>query len=141
MRRTKTDMRRVVFALLVCVTLLSGCEEAQAEPARETEQETAGETDGESATEAVGSIRTDRDVEIAAELLTEAAEVRERIDAGMTLLYTGEEAVIDGRDCMLFALGTEHEEQFVREYLYGVCDNLIYAYDALADAWSPLGMG
>lgn len=59
----------------------------------------------------------------------------------MTLLYTGEEVSIDGRDCMLFALGTDSGEQFVTEYFYSVCDNLIYAYDALSDTWNVLGMG
>lgn len=27
-------------------------------------------------------------------------------------------------------LGTDHDDQFVREQLYGVCDNLIYIHDA-----------
>ena len=87
------------------------------------------------------TVRTERDIEIATELLSEAAEVQERLGAGMTLLYTGEEVNIEGRECMLFALGTDNGDQFVREYLYGVCDNLIYAYDALSDTWSVLGMG
>ena len=81
----------------------------------------------------------DKDVQIARELLTEASEVRERMAQGMTLLYTGEHQTIEGRDCRIFALGTNHEEQFVREFYYGVCDNLIYAYDALTDTWSTLG--
>ena len=88
-----------------------------------------------------GSARTERDIEIATELLSEAAEVQERLGEGMTLLYTGEEVSIDGRDCMLFALGTDSGEQFVTEYFYSVCDNLIYAYDALSDTWNVLGMG
>lgn len=87
------------------------------------------------------TMRTERDIEIATELLSEAAEVQERLGAGMTLLYTGEEINIEGRECMLFALGTDNGDQFVREYLYGVCDNLIYAYDALSDTWSVFGMG
>ena len=81
----------------------------------------------------------DKNVQIARELLTEASEVRERMANGMTLLYTGEHQTIEGRDCLLFALGTEHDDQFVREFYYGVCDNLIYAYDAVTDTWSALG--
>lgn len=80
----------------------------------------------------------DKNVQIARELLTEADEVRERMSLGMTLLYTGEHQTIDGRDCFIFALGTDHDGQFVREYLYGVCDNLIYTYDAIADSWTTL---
>lgn len=86
-----------------------------------------------------GSGAEDRNVQIARELLTEAAEVRDRMLQGMTLLYTGEHQTVEGRDCYIFALGTDREEQFVREYLYGVCDNLIYVYDAVTDTWSALG--
>ena len=85
--------------------------------------------------------RTEKDIEIASRLLSESAEVSERIEASMVLLYIGEEVTIDDRECMLFALGTDNDGQFVREYLYGVCDNLIYAYDALTDMWSQLAMG
>lgn len=37
---------------------------------------------------------------------------------------------------MLFALGTDSDEQFVQEKLYGVCDNRGYAYDVMGDAWN-----
>lgn len=81
----------------------------------------------------------DKNVQIARELLSDADEVSRRMADGMSLIYTGEHQVIDGRDCMIFALGTDREDQFVREYYYGVCDNLIYTYDAISDAWSVLG--
>lgn len=83
----------------------------------------------------------DKNIKIATEILMESAEVSERVKQGMTLLYTEEKQIIDGRECYIFALGTNHEEQFVREYLYGVCDNLIYSYDALNDSWNVLGVG
>lgn len=83
----------------------------------------------------------DKNVEIAAEILLESAEVSERVKQGMTLMYTEEKQIIDGRECYIFTLGTNHEGQFVREYLYGVCDNLIYSYDALNDLWNVLGVG
>ncbi len=83
----------------------------------------------------------DKNITIATEILLESAEVSERVKQGMTLLYTEEKQIIDGRECYIFALGTNHEEQFVREYLYGVCDNLIYSYDALNDSWNVLGVG
>lgn len=81
----------------------------------------------------------DKNVQIARELLIESDQVRERMTQGMSLLYTGEHQTIEGRDCWIFALGTEHGDQFVREYLYGVCDNLIYTYDVISDTWSVLG--
>ncbi len=83
----------------------------------------------------------DKNVKIAAEILLEAAEVSERVKQGMTLMYTEEKQIIDGRECYIFALGTNRDEQFVREYLYGVCDNLIYSYDAVNDLWNVLGAG
>ncbi len=81
------------------------------------------------------------DVMIAYGLLLEADKVKHYIDKGMTLQYTGQKQVIDGRQCWIFALGTEHGDQFVREFYYGVCDNLIYCYDAVSDTWDTLGAG
>lgn len=81
----------------------------------------------------------DKNVQIARELLAEAEPVRQRMAQGMVLLYTGERETIEGRDCWVFALGTDHDGQFVREALYGVCDNLIYTYDVIFDQWSILG--
>lgn len=82
---------------------------------------------------------TQDDVMIAYGLLLEADEVQSYVNLGMTLQYTGQIQVIDGRSCWIFALGTDHEEQFVRELYYGVCDNLIYSYDAITDTWTALG--
>lgn len=80
----------------------------------------------------------DKDVQIAHELLSEVGQVREHMAQGMILLYTGERQTVEGRNCLIFALGTVRDEQFVREYLYGVCDNLIYTYDAINDVWTVL---
>lgn len=82
---------------------------------------------------------TQDDVMIAYGLLLEADEVQSYVNLGMTLQYTGQIQVIDGRSCWIFALGTDHEDQFVRELYYGVCDNLIYSYDAITDTWTALG--
>ena len=79
-------------------------------------------------------------VRIATELLLEADEVRYYSEElGLTLLYLDEHRVIEGRPCLLFALGTDSEEQFIRERYYGVCDNLVYSYDAISDTWSTVG--
>lgn len=82
---------------------------------------------------------TQDDVMIAYGLLLEADEVQSYVNLGMTLQYTGQIQVIDGHSCWIFALGTDHEDQFVRELYYGVCDNLIYSYDAITDTWTALG--
>ena len=95
-----------------------------------------------------GDVENDRvltddetDIRIATELLCGTDEVSYYLGLGMSVQYTGEHEVIDGHDCWIFALGTEHDGQFVRELYYGVCDNLIYSYDAVSDAWNVLGAG
>ena len=81
----------------------------------------------------------ERSVQIATEILLEADEVKDAVEHGMKIMYTGNTQMIEGRTCLLFALGTEREDQFVRERYYGVCDNLIYVYDAASDTWAVLG--
>lgn len=78
-------------------------------------------------------------VQIATEILLETAEVKDAIERGMKIMYTGDTQMIEGRTCLLFALGTDSEEQFVRERYYGVCDDLVYSYDAISDTWSAVG--
>ena len=70
------------------------------------------------------------------EALLEYGEVRQGLENGMKLMYTGESEIINGGSCMLFVLGTDNGEQFVQEQLYGVCDNLIYIYDVFTDTWN-----
>ena len=81
----------------------------------------------------------ERSVQIATEILLEADEVKDAVKGGMKIMYTGDTQMIEGRTCLLFALGTDREDQFVRERYYGVCDNLIYVYDAVSDTWAVLG--
>ena len=82
----------------------------------------------------------ERSVEIAMEILRETDEVKWAMEHGMKLMYTGDMQTIAGRCCLLFALGTDHDGQFVKEQIYGVCDNLVFAYDALNDTWTVLGV-
>ena len=77
-------------------------------------------------------------IEIGLEILQEIDEVRQGLEQGMSLMYIGNTDEIDGGCCMLFALGTDSDEQFVQEQLYGVCDNRVYAYDVMGDAWNIL---
>ena len=81
----------------------------------------------------------ERSVRIATEILLEADEVKDAVKRGMKIMYTGDTQMIEGRTCLLFALGTDREDQFVRECYYGVCDNLIYVYDEVSDTWAVLG--
>lgn len=60
--------------------------------------------------------------------------VQDYINSGMSVQYTGETEIIEGKPCMVFALGTDRDDQFVRERYYAVCDNLVYSYDAEGDA-------
>lgn len=83
----------------------------------------------------------DKNVTIAREILLESQEVQYYINIGMSVQYTGQIQEIYGRPCWIFALGTNRDDQFVRERYYGVCDNLVYCYDALNDTWEVLGNG
>ena len=78
---------------------------------------------------------------IASELLRETEDVKNLMESGMSLLYTGITERIDGRPCMVFALGTDHDDAFVQERQYAVSDNTVYIYDMENDAWNILGMG
>ena len=78
-------------------------------------------------------------VQIATEILLEADEVKKAVESGMKIIYTGDTQMIEGQICLLFALGTDREDQFVRERYYGVCDNIIYVYDSVSDTWTALG--
>ena len=60
---------------------------------------------------------------------------------GMSVWYDGTKEMIDGKECLVFVLGTEHEECIVRENYYAVSDNQVYYYDAISDAWNILGAG
>lgn len=98
-------------------------------------QETAGVYDFSTYEE----VPDERSIQIATELLLETEEVKQAVMQGMKVMYTGDTQWIEGRPCLLFALGTDSEEQFVRERYYGVCDNLVYSYDAISDTWSTVG--
>ena len=79
-------------------------------------------------------------VEAAMELFRENEKIKAFLQQGMKLMYTGDKQLVNGRTCLLFALGTDHDGHFVREQLYGVCDNLIYVYDVVNNTWSVLDL-
>ena len=80
-------------------------------------------------------------VENARSLLLATDEVGDALQRGMQLLFTGDTQRIDDHDCLLFALGTDHEEQFVRKQLYAVSGDQIYIYLPESDTWQVLGQG
>lgn len=79
--------------------------------------------------------------ETARELLLATDEVQTALERGMKLLDTGDTQTIEGRPCLLFALGTDRENQFVRERYYAVSEERIYVYSPESDSWGRLGDG
>ena len=75
------------------------------------------------------------DIRIAREQLSETDEVSYCLGLGMSLWYTGTEEYIEGRNCPVFVLGTDHEDYFTKEHYYAVGDNVVYYYDPSGDAW------
>lgn len=81
------------------------------------------------------------DIRIAREQLSVTDEVSYYLGLGMSLWYTGTEEYIEGRNCPVFVLGTDHEDHFTKEHYYAVGDNVVYYYDPSGDAWLLLGSG
>ena len=75
------------------------------------------------------------DIRIAREQLSETDEVSYYLGLGMSLWYTGTAEYIEGRNCPVFVLGTDHEDYFTKEHYYAVGDNVVYYYDPSGDAW------
>lgn len=67
-------------------------------------------------------------------------EIQEHLDTGMSILFTGETTIIDGEKYYEIALGTNHEEIFVREIYYAVniTTGQVYKYDILNDLWEEI---
>ena len=70
-------------------------------------------------------------------LIEDIDEIQEYLYSGMSLLLTGEIIIIDGWECYEFALGTNHEDNFVREIYYAVNLDLgkVFEYNVLDDIW------
>lgn len=73
----------------------------------------------------------------------EVEVIKDYLNAGMAMLITGETIFLDGELCYLVSLGTNHEEQFVKEFHFAVNTSMreIYQYDVLTDVWEPLAKG
>ena len=75
------------------------------------------------------------DINIARDLIAQTDEGSYYLGLGMSLWYTGTEEYIEGRNCPVFVIGTDHEEHFTKEKYYAAGDNVVYYYDPLGDAW------
>lgn len=149
-----------IISVLLCTALLSGCA-ALPLPLGErknssSEGNTASEENMSSAESSFGagslagkfdkefekqnenSSANEKDIEIAYSVLAENEEIKSLLESGMVIAYAGYTENIDGRECYVFVLGTDHEDHIVNEYFYGVCDNLIYVYDVLDDSWNAV---
>ena len=75
--------------------------------------------------------------------LNELDDVRYHRNCGMVFQYMEETQEINGQECLVFEMGTDREDQFVREYFYAVSpeDYTTYVYDAEKDEWTVLGQG
>ncbi len=85
------------------------------------------------------------DAELAFETLSYIDEVRIMVEEdGMEMLYEGEDTLW-GENVAIVWLGTEHEDNFVKEVEYAVMSDLtVYRYSAAQDDWywvDPAAMG
>ena len=73
------------------------------------------------------------------DVLLAQSEVQDRLSLGMALRDVDGMETIRGEACVLFALGTEHPNQFVAEYYYAVSPSgLVYRMDDLTGEWEPI---
>lgn len=162
-----TRMKSIISVLL-CTALLSGCAALPLPLGERKNSSSEGNTASEenmSSTESTASAESsfgagslagkfdkefekqnenssanenEKDIEIAYGVLAENKEIKSLLESGMVIAYAGYTENIDGRECYVFVLGTDHEDHIVNEYFYGVCDNLIYVYDVLDDSWNAV---
>lgn len=77
----------------------------------------------------------------AMDTLSSEQSVKKLLNKGMKMLATDETECIFGEMCALIAIGTDHEENFVRESYYAVSSTgAIYLFDVVDDKWVPVNM-
>lgn len=76
------------------------------------------------------------------QIIENLEEVEEYMSLGMTIEFDGSTFMIEGEEYYEVALGTQHEEYFVREIHYAVntLTHEVYRYDVLNDIWEPVRM-
>ena len=73
------------------------------------------------------------------DVLLAQPEVQERLEQGMVIRDVDSMDTIQSEACVIFALGTDHSDQFVAEYYYAVSPfGLVYRMDYLTGEWEPI---
>lgn len=72
--------------------------------------------------------------EEAADILSEIYEVQEYLSQGMQMMFDGSSEWLDEEYCVCINLGTDHEEDFVREAYYAVSYDTVYQLNSVTGA-------
>lgn len=76
------------------------------------------------------------------QILCEIVEVQDCLASGMSLYYEETTTCINGKECLVFVLGTDREEQFVRECYYAVSlDKSVYKMEPISGEWQAVAFG
>ena len=127
--------RAIYLTLLLCVLCFFGCTGKKTKPA---EQNAAVDSlhieDNYSS-----SKKHEFNFDLVDYLLINVDRAYELVyELGMSTLVTGETEEVQGSGvCRFVFLGTNREDQFVREILYAISqDGMIYEYDPIFDIWN-----
>ncbi len=77
------------------------------------------------------------------EIIYATKELNDYLGLGMEIMFDWETEIVDGAQCYRVALGTDHEDQFVREihYAVNIDTRQVYKYDVIFDSWDRVEMG
>lgn len=143
---------KALLAVLVCIAVLGGCNMS-----KDKTKDTGASTESLTANSGTSEITQPTSLEYKTQLPDESDgqidhpieervfdiikdDIKEHLDMGMAILYTDETIMLDDADCYLVELGTNHEDQFVREFHYAVntTTEQVYLYDVIMDTWEEL---
>ena len=77
----------------------------------------------------------------AMDTLAQIAEVQDMLSQGMVMVSDGDTEYIDGEEHLCIAVGTDHKDQFVTEFLYAVSWYSVYCMDPMSGEWITVGFG
>ena len=120
----------------VLITVTDGDETLEFHPMLSMEDGHLAETPGVYDFSIYLDIPDEATVQLAMERLMQMEEVRAAMQQGMVLLNTDIVQRISGHNCLLFSLGTDHEDHYVSEILLAVSDEFIFIYDPIYDVWN-----
>ena len=89
-----------------------------------------------------GSITSEIKTKVIDILESNVYEVDEYLNLGMSILFDGETIMLDDEEYYVVSLGTNHEDNFVREIYYAVnvYTEQVYLYDVINDSWDIVGI-